>query len=83
VRQAEAALLRDDLIDELRDELRPWLREARCLPGADDDRLAVMVPRDAAVPVSIRLRRWAADRPDLRVSVTGPWPPFNFCDPAA
>jgi hypothetical protein len=78
--RAEAARSRDAVHDELRAVVRPWLREARTLRGARSDRVALLVPRDAATQARARVERWGADRPDLGLAVTGPWPPFSFCE---
>jgi len=83
LRRAEAAAGRDELYDDLRESLLPWSREVRVLTGTRSDKMAVLVPRDATVPTLIRLRRWAADRPVVSVSVTGPRPPFHFCEESA
>jgi hypothetical protein len=42
--------------------------------------VALLVPRDAATQARARVERWGADRPDLGLAVTGPWPPFSFCE---
>jgi hypothetical protein len=83
MRRAEAVRSRDAVHDELQAVVRPWLREARTLPGARSDRMALLVPREAATPARSRLERWAAQRPDLDLAVTGPWPPFSFCEAPA
>jgi hypothetical protein len=80
MRRAEAVHSRDAVHDELHAVLRPWLREARALPGTRSDRVAVLVPRDAAAPARLRIESWAAERNDLKVAITGPWPPFSFCE---
>jgi hypothetical protein len=83
LQRAEAVHSRDAVHDELHAVLRPWLREARTLPGARSDRVATLLPREAAALARARLERWAAERPDLEVAVTGPWPPFSFCEAPA
>lgn len=82
-RRAEALRSQDALRDEVRDVLRPWLRDARPLPGIGADRLAVLVPSAEAAGARARLERWAAGRSDVEIAVTGPWPPFSFCEDAA
>jgi len=66
--------------DEVLATLRPWLRESTRVPGGGADRVAVLVPSAAAGRARLRLERWAAERPDLELAVTGPWPPFSFCE---
>jgi hypothetical protein len=83
LRRAEALRTQDAVLAEVREVLRPWLREARSLPGTVTDRLAVLVPRAEAADARTRLERWADDSPDLELAVTGPWPPFSFCEDAA
>ena len=73
----------DVVRDELRAVLSPWLREARSLTIAASDRIAVLVPLAQANRARTRLERWAADRHGLEIEITGPWPPFSFCNPAA
>jgi hypothetical protein len=69
---------------EVGDVLGPVAREVRSLPGDQGhDRFAVLVPRAAATVASTGVRRWAAEHPDLHVAVTGPWPPFSFCEDVA
>jgi len=73
----------DAVRDELRAVLSPWLREARSITVAESDRMAVLVPVAQAAHARARIEQWAADRPGLEIEITGPWPPFSFCDPAA
>jgi len=73
----------DAVRDELRAVLSPWLREARSLTVAASDRIAVLVPLAQEAHARTRIERWAAERPGLQIEITGPWPPFSFCDPAA
>jgi hypothetical protein len=82
-RRAAALRSADVVRDEVRAVLRPWLREVRPLPALGADRLAVLVPDAEAARARTCLERWAGDRPDLEVAVTGPWPPFSFCEAAA
>jgi hypothetical protein len=73
----------DAVRDGLRAVLNPWLREARSLTVAESDRIAVLVPVAQAAHVRTRIEQWAADHAGLEIEITGPWPPFSFCDPAA
>ena len=73
----------DAVRDELRAVLSPWLREARSLTVAESDRIAVLVPVAQAAHARTRIEQWAADHAGLEIEITGPWPPFSFCDPAA
>lgn len=79
-RRAEALRSRDAVRDELRAVVRPWSREARILPSAGADRMAMLVPRAEVARVRVELERWATERADLRIAVTGPWPPYSFCE---
>jgi hypothetical protein len=83
LQRASAARSRDALRDEVVARLRPWLRESRTLLGARSDRVAVLLPRESAARARARLEEWAADRPDVELAVTGPWPPFSFCEAPA
>jgi len=73
----------DAVRDELRAVLSPWLREARSLTVAESDRIAVLVPVAQAAHARDGIEQWAADHAGLEIEITGPWPPFSFCDPAA
>jgi hypothetical protein len=73
----------DAVRDELRAVLSPWLREARSLNVAESDRIAVLVPVAQATHARTRIEQWAVEHAGLAIEITGPWPPFSFCDPAA
>ena len=66
--------------DELIGLLGPTAREVRMLP--DGRRMAALVPREQADQVRQAVTDWAQERSDVEVTVTGPWPPFSFCEEA-
>jgi hypothetical protein len=80
MRRAEVIRARQALRDEVRGLLRPRLREDRVLLGTGRDRMAVLVPAAEATGVRDDLVRWATAREDVRLEITGPWPPFSFCE---
>lgn len=80
MRRAEVVRARQAVREEIREVLRPSLREDRVLTGTGADRMAVLVPEPRAPQVRADLERWAGDRPELELAVTGPWPPFSFCE---
>jgi len=69
---------RDQTWHALEEVVRPSCRETRAL--TDGRRLAVLVPRDDVDRLRSAVATWASAHPDLRVAVTGPWPPFTFCE---
>jgi Gas vesicle synthesis protein GvpL/GvpF len=74
-----ARLRRQDLaIDEARKLLGRWVEETRVLP--DRERLAVLLRRRDVDPARHVLEAWGRSRDDLSVTLTGPWPPFSFCE---
>jgi hypothetical protein len=52
--------------------------DLRLLP--DGRRLAVLVRREHADAVREAVVAWGRDQADVEVDVTGPWPPFSFCE---
>lgn len=80
--RARAAVVtsRDAVLDEVHCLLRPRMREARPIGGKGTQRLAVLVHRDQADSARSDLERWGAARSELDLAVTGPWPPFSFCE---
>ena len=82
-RRAMATHARSAAHDGIREVLGARLREHRVLGIGDVDRLAALVPSAAADEVRADLERWAAETPDIELSVTGPWPAFSFCEEPA
>lgn len=64
-------------IEEVTDLLEPWAREVRVLPNGR--RIAALVRREDAAAVRDAVLE-SATHDDVEVVVTGPWPPFSFCD---
>ena len=62
----------------LLDRVGPWVCEVRELPG--EGRHALLVPQSDVAKVRETLADWAASSDDLDVAVTGPWPPYSFCE---
>ena len=77
-RRADVLHRQDRSLDELAALVGQWSREQRLLQ--DRRRLAVLGPRQDAAAVEAAVTAWAGDRGDVTVNVTGPWPPFSFCD---
>lgn len=77
LRRSEELRRHDEVWDAVTDAARPWSRERRVL--ADGSRMAVLVARDQVDPLRAALDEWAAANPAARMAVTGPWPPFSFC----
>jgi len=69
----------DRVVRDVRALLSPWSRDLRRLP--DQQRLAVLVSRQDVETTRAALAAWAAAH-DVEVIVTGPWPPFSFCEEA-
>jgi len=68
----------DDALDDVRTVMSRWSEELRLLP--DGNRLAVLVSRADADVTRAIVEAWGRSRTDLEVVVTGPWPPFSFCE---
>ena len=81
LRRMEAVRRQDRALDDLRAVLAPWSEESRLL--TDRRRLAALVLRADADAASAAIAEWARDRDRVEVLVTGPWPPFSFCEGAA
>jgi hypothetical protein len=77
-RRVAALQQQDESLDEVRDLVGPWADETRTLP--DRTRVAALVDRDDAGAVRDAVTGWAQQRPEVEVAVTGPWPPFSFCE---
>lgn len=63
---------------EARALLAPWSLDSRLLTGRR--RLAVLVDRLDAATACEAVAEWGLPQQDLDVLVTGPWPPFSFCE---
>lgn len=68
----------DQAMADARAVLRNWAEDVRPLP--DRRRLAVLVRRQDADAVREAVMAWGQLHEDLGVAVTGPWPPFSFCE---
>lgn len=62
-------------VDELERSLEPYAVERTVLPG-DGRRMAFLVRDEQVSEARAAIAAWRADQP---VEVTGPWPPFSFC----
>ncbi|MGY2877027.1 hypothetical protein ACVW00_004217 [Marmoricola sp. URHA0025 HA25] len=81
LRRRMAVLQRQDrALAKARSLLARWVEEERVLP--DRDRIAVLLRRHDVDAVHHVLDAWGRSRGDLAVTVTGPWPPFSFCEEA-
>jgi hypothetical protein len=79
LRRRMAELQRHDrAMQDARSVLRTWAEDVRQLP--DRRRLAVLVRRRDADRARAAVLAWGRLQDDLGVAVTGPWPPFSFCE---
>jgi len=64
---------------ELKALLAPYASEITTLPSVrpHEARLSVLLPDEQVEAARTAIRDWATDRSE--VTVTGPWPPFSFC----
>ena len=62
----------------VRNLLDRWARDVRALP--DGRRIAVLVRCEDAPAVRDAVVESAVHHDDVEVIVTGPWPPFSFCE---
>jgi hypothetical protein len=83
-RQAEAAERRrqgEALCAWLLDRAGPLVRESRTERAVGADELAVMahlIRRHDAEAYQTMIRDVRGERPDVRILVSGPWPPYSF-----
>ena len=68
----------DEAVAEARRVLAPWTAESRPLP--DGRRLAVLVDRADADVAREAIAAWGEEHSGTAVVVSGPWPPFSFCE---
>jgi hypothetical protein len=68
----------DRALDDVRALLAPWSVDTCLL--TDRRRLAVLVERLDVDAACEAVAEWGLPQPDLDVLVTGPWPPFSFCE---
>ena len=64
---------------ELKALLAPYASEITTLPSVrpQEARMSVLLPDDHVEAARTAIRDWGESRPG--VTVTGPWPPFSFC----
>ena len=79
-RRMEHVQRHDRALNDARALLADRCDEMRVLP--DGHRLAVLVARRDAQIVRAAVATWGQLHDDLEVNVTGPWPPFSFCEEA-
>lgn len=73
---------RSAAVEDLTEALSCWAREHRELPWPSPARLAVLVDLHDVEASRASLAAWADGHPGIRLDVTGPWPPFSFCEDA-
>ncbi|WP_328529634.1 GvpL/GvpF family gas vesicle protein [Nocardioides sp. NBC_00368] len=81
-RRAMEVKQRDAETAELQALLAPYASEIRPLPPVrpHEVRLAVLVPDEHVEAVRTVVEEWSTNGPEA--TVTGPWPPFSFCQEA-
>jgi hypothetical protein len=77
-RRAETLRRQDEQWAALESLVGQFSREMRLLP--DRHRMAVLVRRELTGMLRDALAAWSETRPGPAVELTGPWPPFSFCD---
>ena len=79
--RADAAARERDIpgFEPVRASLQRWIRDERIEPRGSMVSVYHLIPRAAAERYQRALMR-AATASDLRVVVTGPWPPYAFAD---
>ena len=65
-------------VDELHRRLEPYADERTTLPG-DGGRIAFLVRDEHVSDAQAAIAAWSRDLVNEPVEVTGPWPPFSFC----
>jgi hypothetical protein len=71
---------REELRRGLLDHLDGAVADHRPLPAPDEERLALFVPDSGIATVRQRIDDWSGTRDDVTVNLSGPWPPFSFCE---
>jgi hypothetical protein len=71
---------RESVLAGLIQTVGPRLTDQRSLAGTDEERVALLVPEVDVDDVRRAIGEWGASAPDLAVKITGPWPPFSFCE---
>ena len=79
-RRAAAAQARRDVVEGLLDNVRRRVKDHRPLPRTEEERLALLVPEQDAAAVRESVEQWARSSDELGVKISGPWPPFSFCE---
>ncbi|HEX5534425.1 MAG TPA: GvpL/GvpF family gas vesicle protein [Actinomycetales bacterium] len=83
-RRAARLHAREAVLAGLLQTVGPRLKDHRSLAATDEERVALLVPETDVDHVRRAIDEWGDSAADLAVKVSGPWPPFSFCeDPGA
>lgn len=77
-RRAQTLEHHQSRVDELERRLEPYADERTTLPG-DGGRIAFLVRDEHVGDARAAIAAWSNGAENERVEVTGPWPPFSFC----
>ena len=66
-------------VDELERRLEPYVDERALLPPGDGRRIAFLVRDEHVNDARAAIAAWSSDAGNEPAEVTGPWPPFSFC----
>jgi hypothetical protein len=79
-RRAARLHAREAVLVGLLQAVGPRLKDHRSLAATDGERVALLVPETDVDRVRRAIDQWGASAADLAVKVSGPWPPFSFCE---
>jgi hypothetical protein len=83
-RRAAHLQAREGVVTGLLQTVAPHLKDHRSLAATDEERVALLVPETEVDSVRRAIDHWSDSSSGLAVKVSGPWPPFSFCeDPGA
>jgi Gas vesicle synthesis protein GvpL/GvpF len=81
--RARTSAQEDAITADARRLFAQWTQTWRALPSVrpGERRLAFLVPQEVPSEARAVVDAWSRDRPGVQLS--GPWPPFSFCQEAA
>jgi len=79
-RRAAHLRAREAVVTGLLQTVAPHLKDHRSLAATDEERVALLVPETDVDIARRAIDHWGDSSPRLAVKVSGPWPPFSFCE---
>jgi len=79
-RRAVQLHAREAVLTGLLQTAGPNLKDHRSLAATDEERVALLVPEADVDRVREAIEQWGSSNAGPAVKVSGPWPPFSFCE---